>query len=79
MEGDIDKILKSVERIAFSAIGLVASIYLISVVVDLGPGTYGRTLLDGISIYLLFGAVVLMLWVAYNVFSLSRPEGNRKK
>lgn len=72
MDEYYEKLLSMVERIAFSVIGLVLAIYLLNFVASLGPGTYGSTLLDGISVYLVLGSVILILWVAYNVFNLGR-------
>lgn len=79
METELEKILRTIEKISFTVIGLFAAIFLINTVVNLGPGSYGRTLLDGISIYMIFGAVVILLWVSYNVFANSRPEPSVKK
>lgn len=79
MEGDLERILRTVEHISFSAIALFAAVFLINTAMNLGPGTYARSLLNGISIYMILGAVILLLWVAFNVFSFSRPSEGRKK
>lgn len=72
-------VLKTTERIAFTIIGLATAIYVLNLVISLGADSYGGRLLNGISIFLVFGAIILLLWVAYNVFSLSKPNGQRKK
>lgn len=78
MESDLDKILKTIERISFSIIGLIAAISLLEVVLSLDTGIY-RTLLEGLSVYFIVGAIILFIWVAYNVFTFSRPDSTRKK
>lgn len=78
VESNLEKILKTVERISFSIIGLLTALFLLNTVLNLGPGTYGRTLLQGLSVFLAIGAVILFLWVAYNVFTYSRPEVKKK-
>lgn len=79
MTDNLEMILKTVERIAFTVIGLAAAIYVLGLVIALGPTSYGARLLNGISIFLVIGAIILLLWVAYNVFSLSKPNGQRKR
>lgn len=74
---DLEKILKTVERISFSVIGLMAAFFLLNTVVNLGPGTYGRELLNGVSIYLTIGSFFILLWVLYNVIKYSGPEHSK--
>ena len=78
MDNILEKVLKSVERISFTIVGLIAAIYLLNTVLLLGTGNYGRILLEGLSVFFVIGAVILLLWVAYNVFTYSRPETGKK-
>ncbi len=72
MDSNLDKILKTVEKISFSVIGLLVSALLFHTVETLGVNSYGMTLLNGISVYLVVGGVIILLWVTYNIFSINR-------
>lgn len=74
MNSNIEKILKTVEKISFSAIGLLASALLFHTVVILGPNSYGMELLNGISIYLLAGGIIILIPVVYNIFSVNKND-----
>lgn len=70
----MDRILSTVERITFNVILLAAALFMLNLVVSLAPDTWGRTLVSGISIFLVIGALVLIIWVFSNAISASRRK-----
>lgn len=68
-----ERTLKLAERISFNVIALVVAIYLLNTVVELGQGSYGMSLLNGISVFYVVGATVLLLWVAANAIRTVTP------
>lgn len=57
------------ERMGYTVIALVLSIYLLNLVVSLGQASYGSMLLNGISVFLVVASVILILTIAYNILS----------
>ena len=77
-----ENLIASIERIAYTVIALVLALYLLNVVLSLGAGSYGLSLLNGISVFMVVGSIVLMLFVAYSVFNAlqagTRERGKRQ-
>lgn len=74
MNDSLDKILKTVENIAFTSIGFLVAIYLINVAATMSPPSYGKTLLEGLSVFYVIAGTILLLWVVYNVINIVRIE-----
>lgn len=73
-EGDV---LQMVERLAYTVIALVLAIYLLNLVLAIGQNSYGSYLLNGISVFLVIGSIILILTVAYNVFAVFQHKNGK--
>lgn len=76
MNESLDRILVTVERIAFTAIALYAAIFLITFGVSTDPSGYGRTLMGGLTVIFILAGVFLLVWV---VATSINQAGNREK
>lgn len=74
MNDSLDKVLKTVERISFTIIAFVVAAYLISTASNITPEGYGRTLLEGLSVFFVIGGIILLIWVVYNSINYGHPE-----
>lgn len=79
MEDSLGRILKSVEKIAFTVIGLIVAFYLINTAISVSPSGYGRTLLEGLSVFYVIGGTILLLWVVYNAINFGNVSGMQRR
>lgn len=70
----LDKVLKTVERISFTVIAFAVAVYLISTAAYISPSGYGKTLLEGVSVYFVVGGIILLIWVVYNSINYGHTE-----
>lgn len=81
MDSSKENLVSVVERMGYTVIAMVLAIYLLNLVISIGYDTYGQSLLNGVSVFLVIGSIILILSVAYNIFNVfqDRAKETRKR
>lgn len=79
MEDSLEKILATVERIAFTLIALYVAIFLLNFSISLTPSGYSQSILSAFAVIFALAGIFLLFLVVVNFLSSGLPREKKKR
>lgn len=76
-DNSIDKILATVERIAFTIIALYVAIFLLNFSITVNPIGYGQSLIGALAVLFALGGTFLLFLVVVNFLTSGLPRDKK--